>query len=155
MNLRAPRSRTAAITPSINVTPLVDVVLVLLIIFMVMTPKLDQDILVTLPSVFNADHDAVGAAPLTISAATVGEYFYEGRAYDLDGVIAMLETAHAADPNRRVVLRADAGLQYGSVRVLQRRLQEIGFPGLSFLVGERHRWEDETTNPDSAAVAPQ
>ena len=41
------------VTPQMNVTPLVDVVLVLLIIFMVVAPRLDQDIAVELPGIFN------------------------------------------------------------------------------------------------------
>lgn len=138
----------AAPKPSINITPLVDVVLVLLIIFMVVAPKLDQDVSVTLPGVFNADPEAVVTAPLKVSIPTPDAYYYDGRVYDLDGLIAMLETAHATDPTRRLVLRADAGLPYGKVRELQRRVQEVGFPGLSFLVNERHRWEGAEVNAE-------
>ena len=49
------RSPDSGVRPTINVTPLVDVVLVLLIIFMVVIPQLDQDVQVDLPSIFNAD----------------------------------------------------------------------------------------------------
>jgi len=143
--------RIAPPAPSINVTPLVDVVLVLLIIFMVVAPRLDQDVAITLPGVFNADPDAGVTAWFKISMPQSDVYRYEGQDYDLDGLIVVLEAAHAADPTRRLVLGADARLPYGKVRELQKRVQEVGFPGLSFLVNERHRW-DGGEPPASDAV---
>jgi biopolymer transport protein ExbD len=131
--------------PSINVTPLVDVVLVLLIIFMVVAPKLDQDVAVTLPGVFNADAEAGMTAPLKVSMPVADRYYYEGLVYDLDGLVELLEAVHAADPTRRLVLRADAGIPYGEVRKLQQRAQAIGFTGLSFLVNVRHRLDEGAT----------
>src|SRR5262245_7862263 len=123
-----------------NVTPLVDVVLVLLIIFMVVAPRLDQDVQVELPGIFNPDPEVeTSADPLKVSVAKVGEYYIDERKYDLDGAIEQLSAAHAADPLRRLVLRGDARLRYGDVRELFARSQQVGFPGIALMVGERRR----------------
>ena len=123
-----------------NVTPLVDVVLVLLIIFMVVAPRLDQDVPVNLPGIFNPDPEVeVNAEPLKVTVAKVGEYYIEDSKHDLDSAMTFLSDAHAVDPLRRLVLRADAGLTYGDVRELFARAQQVGFPGIALMVGERHR----------------
>jgi len=134
--------RPADVQPDMNVTPLVDVVLVLLIIFMVVAPRLEHDVQVNLPGVFNADPDVEAAAdPLKITIAPTGEYYVDDRRYDLDGAIQLLSDAHAADPLRRLVLRGDEGLGYGQVRALFARAQQVGFPGIALMVGEKHRHE--------------
>jgi biopolymer transport protein ExbD len=43
-----------------------------------------------------------------------------------------------AEPERRLVLRGDQRLKYADVRTVMARIQRIGFPGLNFMVGERH-----------------
>jgi biopolymer transport protein ExbD len=132
-----------------NVTPLVDVVLVLLIIFMVVAPRLDQDVQVELPGIFNPDPEVeVSAEPLKVTVAKSGEYYIDDQKYDLDGAVGFLESEHAADPFRRLLLRADSGLTYGQVRDIFARSQKVGFPGIGLMVGERHR----TAEADDAAL---
>jgi biopolymer transport protein TolR len=134
------RSPTAGVQPDINVTPLVDVVLVLLIIFMVVAPQMDQDVQVELPGIYNPDPETKAQVdPLKLSVAKKGEYFINEQQYDLDTAIDMLSAEHAADPYRRLVLRADAGLTYGDVRDILARAQKVGFPGMALMVGERHK----------------
>ena len=127
------------VTPTINVTPLVDVVLVLLIIFMVVAPQLDQDIALELPQIFNADPDVKTAEPFKVSIPKAGEYYLGDQAYDLDRLVEHLSAEHAVDPLRRLVIRADAGLKYKDVREFQNRVQQAGFPGMSFMVNQKHR----------------
>ncbi len=123
-----------------NVTPLVDVVLVLLIIFMVVAPRLEQDVPVNLPGIFNPDPEVESSVdPLRVTVATPGEYHYNEQRYDLDGVIEELGAAHAAEPARRLVLRGDEKLLYGQVRELLHRAQKVGFPGVALMVGEKHK----------------
>jgi biopolymer transport protein TolR len=148
------RSPAAAVRPEINVTPLVDVVLVLLIIFMVVAPRMDQDVPVELPGILNPDPEVKAALdPLKVSVAKAGEYYIGERRYDLDGAIDALAAEHAVEPLRRLVLRADARLTYGDVRALLARAQAIGFPGLSFMVGERQRGREEERRDTRAASA--
>ena len=130
-------TRAGDVQPDMNVTPLVDVVLVLLIIFMVVAPRLDQDVPIDLPGMHNPDPDTKSFDPVKITIATKGEYYYEETPLDLDGLTQQLTALHTADPTRRLLLRADAKVGYGAVRELLARCQEIGFPGMSLLVGER------------------
>jgi biopolymer transport protein ExbD len=126
------RSPDSGVRPTINVTPLVDVVLVLLIIFMVVIPQLDQDVQINLPSIFNPDPETRNGEPFKIHVKQKGEYHFHNQVYDLDGLIDQLEAEHAANPTRRLVVRADATMRYGDTRELQNRLREIGFPGMAF-----------------------
>ena len=125
------RIRASAVQPDMNVTPLVDVVLVLLIIFMVVAPQLQRDIQVNLPGIFNPDPDVeanVEAIKVTLNAP--GQFHVDDDQYDLDGVIQFLSDQHQQDPLRRLVLRADSGLKYGQIREFMARSQQIGFPGV-------------------------
>jgi biopolymer transport protein ExbD/biopolymer transport protein TolR len=144
------RARLAAVRPDINVTPLVDVVLVLLIIFMVVTPALQQDVPLDLPGVFHPDPEAENAVdPIKVSMPRAGEYHLDGARYDLDGLVARLIDAHMSEPERRLVLRGDQKLRYSDVRTIMARLQRIGFPGLNFMVGERHGGNAPAADPSA------
>jgi biopolymer transport protein TolR len=164
------RSRVhAGVQPDMNVTPLVDVVLVLLIIFMVVAPQLQRDVPVNLPGIFNPDPDVeanVDAIKVTVN--TPGQFHVDSDEYDLDGVVQFLSDQHQQDPYRRLVLRADAHLKYGQIREFMARTQQIGFPGLNFMVGEKAkdgaratadyagRHEADTgENPAAAGTAPE
>ncbi|MBX3028493.1 biopolymer transporter ExbD [bacterium] len=135
------RSPDSGVRPTINVTPLVDVVLVLLIIFMVVIPQLDQDVQIDLPSIFNPDPETQNGEPFKVHVKQKGEYHFHNQAYDLDGLIDVLEAEHAANPTRRLVVRADATMRYGDTRELQNRLREIGFQGMAFGVNVIDRRE--------------
>lgn len=144
------RRKAGEIAPEMNVTPLVDVVLVLLIIFMVVAPRLNQDVQVELPGIFNPDPDVKSMDPIKVTVAKKGEYWINEQQYDLDGAMQVLATEHDADPQRRIVLRADQQLKYGDVREIFARAQDVGFPGLSFMVGEKHR--DGAPSPAAPAA---
>jgi len=134
-----------------NVTPLVDVVLVLLIIFMVVAPRMDQDVQVDLPGIFNPDPEMeTSVDPLKVTVARSGEYYINDQKYDLDDAIELLSSEHATEPLRRLVLRADAKLTYGQVREIFSRAQKVGFPGIALMVGER---AGHKTAPPAPAVA--
>jgi biopolymer transport protein TolR len=145
------RVSSKGVMPDINVTPLVDVVLVLLIIFMVVAPQMDQDVPVDLPGIFNPDPEVETAMdPVKLSVAKAGEYFIDEQQYDLEGAITALAAEHANEPMRRLVLRADAKLGYKDVREILARSQQVGFPGMSLMVGERHRAAAATAEAESA-----
>jgi biopolymer transport protein TolR len=152
---RRPRARLDPVRPEINVTPLVDVVLVLLIIFMVVTPALQQDVPLDLPGIFHPDPESENAVdPIKVSMPRAGEYHLDGERYDLDGLVGRLIDAHMSEPDRRLVLRGDQKLKYADVREVMSRIQRIGFPGLNFMVGERHGGGNEQaadTEPPAAA----
>jgi biopolymer transport protein TolR len=124
-------------TPVMNVTPLVDVVLVLLIIFMVVIPAMEKSAHVDLPSIFNVDPEAKSKTdPFTLSLTADGNMFFEQEQLDQTKFLATLKEANDRDPSRRLVLRADTVAKYGQVRELFAACQEVGFPGVSLRVNE-------------------
>jgi biopolymer transport protein TolR len=122
--------------PVMNVTPLVDVVLVLLIIFMVVVPMMEKAH-IELPGIFNADEDPKGKVdPFTLSLTTDGKMFFESEELDQDSFRDRLTQSLEREPTRRLILRADRNAAYGKVRTLFSICQEIGFPGISLRVNE-------------------
>ena len=65
-----------------------------------------------------------------------------------------LTTVRATDPYRRLVLRADSRLTYRDVREIFGRVQELGFPGVGLMVGERHKPGAEPT-PAQPPASPE
>lgn len=132
-----PRKKGAR--PEINVTPLVDVVLVLLIIFMVVTPQLEAGEAVEVPQIHNADEKPKsGVDPVTVTATASGKLFWDK---DLlagpDALRARLVAEYAKSPNRRIMLKGDRSKLFGSMRELFQLCQDAGFSGVSLVVGER------------------
>jgi len=123
--------------PVMNVTPLVDVVLVLLIIFMVIIPMMEKSAKVELPSIFNVDPDAKGKTdPFTLSLTAAGDVFLEQEPLQPSDSARKLREANDREPSRRLVLRADRAARYADVRAMFKVCQEVGFPGVSLRVNE-------------------
>jgi biopolymer transport protein ExbD len=121
-----------------NVTPLVDVVLVLLIIFMVIVPMMEKSARVELPSIFNVDPEAKAKTdPFTLSLTPDGAMYFERDRLEESTFLATLRDANRREPSRRLILRADRAARYASVRKLFKACQEVGFPGVSLRVNER------------------
>jgi biopolymer transport protein TolR len=132
-----PLGKSTVRPPVMNVTPLVDVVLVLLIIFMVVIPMMEKSAKVDLPSIFNVDEEAKGKTdPFTLSLTRDGSLFFEQEAVSPEQFAARLQQANQNEPSRRLVLRADREARYGDVRKLFKDCQKIGFPGVSLRVNE-------------------
>lgn len=126
--------------PEINVTPLVDVVLVLLIIFMVVTPQMEAGAPVDLPPFGSPDPKTKAKLePITVSLTSRGTLYFEKQSVSREALRDRLRSVRAADPRRRVVVRADKAVRYGEVRSLFKECQELGFPGVSMQVGEIRR----------------
>lgn len=98
----------------INVTPLVDVVLVLLIIFMVVTPLLKQDVPVDLP-VAATGQAAEGAEQVTLSVDADGRVFVNGREIPAAEVVARLTPIYAGRVDKTIFLEADRSLAHGRI----------------------------------------
>jgi biopolymer transport protein ExbD len=124
--------------PDINVTPLVDVVLVLLIIFMVVAPQLEAGAPVEVPSVENPDAAAEGQmSPIVVSVTSRGAVFVEREAVAPDALRDRLQEVRDVDPDRAVLLKGDRGARFDDVRPVLEVVQDLGFPGASLQVGER------------------
>jgi biopolymer transport protein ExbD len=132
--------------PAMNVTPLVDIVLVLLIIFMVVLPSMEQNAAVELPNIFHVDEEPEGRIdPATISITADRRLFLEQDELPRAELEARLRDLHETEPLRRLILRGDASLHYEDVRGLFATCQEIGFPGISLRVGQRG--DDDARGP--------
>lgn len=125
-------------TPEINVTPLVDVVLVLLIIFMIVTPQLENDVQVDLPAIFNVDPDVQkNVDPLEIAVSRDGAWWVDKQPVERESLEAMLREMRTAEPTRRVNIKADRELGFGKARDVFEVVRASGYPGAALLVGER------------------
>ncbi|MFL6245782.1 MAG: ExbD/TolR family protein [Thermoanaerobaculia bacterium] len=127
----------ASVRSEINITPLVDVVLVLLIIFMVVAPQMEAGASVVLPSLANPDKGNGTLEPITVTLTKDGRLFFEKEELIEAVLLERLKKMHEEKPTSRVVLKADTGLAYGKVRAMFKRCQELGFPGASLQVIDR------------------
>ncbi|RMF18003.1 MAG: biopolymer transporter ExbD [Candidatus Dadabacteria bacterium] len=130
-------SRRPEIRPSINVTPLVDVVLVLLIIFMVVTPQLENDVELDLPAIFNVDPDAKKQAdPLEISVDREGRVHVDGNVLEAEPLAGYLSRVRADNPRKKLAIRADRKQRFSDVRQVFQIVREAGFPSAVLIVSE-------------------
>lgn len=98
----------------INVTPFIDVMLVLLIVFMVAAPLSTVDVQVNLPASAAAP-DARPDAPLWLTVTAEGAVFLADSPVDLAGLLAALDAQTGATRDTPVFLRADQALDYGAL----------------------------------------
>lgn len=117
----------------INVTPLVDVCLVLLIIFMVVTPMLQSGVDVQLPQGPHAEKKPGKEGDLIISIKQDGTVFI-GQDWIPDrSLVQTLTAEHQKNPSRNVMLKADKRISYGKVRMVMKAANEANFVGISIL----------------------
>jgi biopolymer transport protein ExbD len=122
-----------AIRSEINVTPLVDVCLVLLIIFMVVTPMIGGGVQVALPATVSPDKIPETARQLTLAVSADGSMFVAEAWVSADALAPTLAELHRASPDRSVVIKADRALKYGQVRRVMQVVNEAGFAGVSLV----------------------
>ena len=110
----------------INVTPFVDVMLVLLIVFMVSAPLLTVGVPIELPktsaSALESDKE-----PLTVSVNAQGQVFLQDTEIPIDELVAKLTAIAEQGTQERVFVRADRGVGYGEVMRVMGRLNKAGF----------------------------
>jgi biopolymer transport protein TolR len=111
----------------INVTPLVDVCLVLLIIFMVVTPLLQKGVNVTVPSTVNPEKMPDNEKQLEVSIRSDGNVFVGQNWITNDELESSLKEFYTNNPERQVVVKGDKRLKYKDVRKVMRLLNEAGF----------------------------
>ncbi len=116
----------------INVTPMVDVMLVLLVIFMITAPLLTAGVPVDLPKT-NASQLKGDDQPITISVNVQGKVFLQETEVQVDELAARLRAITAAKPDNRIFVRGDAGVNYGRVMEVMGQLSAAGFPHVALL----------------------
>ena len=111
----------------INVTPLVDVCLVLLIIFMVVTPMLQKGVAITLPAADAAEKKPDGDHTLTLSINKKKEIFIEREQVPKENLLAAMREIHDRSSEKTIYLKADKFLKYGDVKEVMVICNEAGF----------------------------
>jgi TolR protein len=123
----------------INVTPLVDVCLVLLIIFMVVTPMLQKGVDVTLPETHNPDKMPEGSKQMNVSIKADGSIFVNSNWVPKDNVKASLTQMHTETPDKKIVIKADKRLKYREVRRVMEMINDAGFSRVGVITEKRSK----------------
>jgi biopolymer transport protein TolR len=123
------RHRRNPVMSEINVTPMVDVMLVLLIIFMVSAPLLTVGVPIDLPQTQAASLDQPDKEPLAISIDTSGKVFLQNSEVKLDELVPKLKaiTEARGGNGERIYVRGDRAVDYGTVMKVMGRLSAAGF----------------------------
>lgn len=132
---RGRRRRRHAPMSEINVTPMVDVMLVLLIIFMVAAPLLTVGVPIDLPET-QAKALEGDKEPITISVNAAGEIFIQDTPIALEEVVPKLEAIAANGYEERIYVRGDQDADYGIVMKLMGRINAAGFKRLGLVTLE-------------------
>ena len=128
---------------SINVTPFVDICLVLLIIFMVVTPMLQEGITVNLPYAKNTNKTEDDEAhAIVVAVPNEKRIFVQKKEIPRDQYMAEMTEIHDRMPDKAVLIKADRGMKYGDVRKVMIETNEAGFTEVS-LVTEKLPGSDE------------
>ena len=122
------RRRRRMVMSEINVTPMVDVMLVLLIIFMVSAPLLTVGVPIDLPQTKAKSLDQ-DKEPLTVSVNTKGEIYLQNSEIKIDELVAKLQAVTQArgGSDERIYVRGDKKVDYGTVMRVMGRLSAAGF----------------------------
>ena len=128
-------TRATSLNSDINITPLVDVCLVLLIIFMVVLPTLFNGVPVQLPETSKTDNLAEPIFPITIKAD--GTVYLDHLIIRRDEVPAALRQLHATAAARPVAVRADKRVTYGEVAQVLAAVREAGWRDVALVSVER------------------
>lgn len=116
----------------INVTPLVDVMLVLLIIFMVTAPLMTSGVDVDLPKTdakpLNSD-----SQPLTVTINAEGHIYLQDSQVEVADLVAKLQAVSQNNPERRIFVRGDRAVSYGLVMQVMGTITQGGFSKVALL----------------------
>jgi biopolymer transport protein ExbD/biopolymer transport protein TolR len=123
--------------PDINITPLVDVCLVLLIIFMVIAPALNEGAMLELPKAVTADQKAKEANPIELAVGVDGAVVLEKQKIDPAALKAKIGEIHAQDPKRSLMIKMDHLAPYKKVRDMFALVADIGFRGILLKVSDK------------------
>ncbi len=131
--------KAGAVKAEINVTPLVDVVLVLLIIFMVVTPMLQKGQAVKLPLTLNPDKQAEDKSQIMVVVSVNKEYWIEKIKMTEAQFTSGIKEAFERNLNASVVIKADGRLTYGDVKKTMMKIRDAGFNNVGLVTEKRQK----------------
>jgi biopolymer transport protein TolR len=137
----------------INVTPLVDVMLVLLIIFMVTAPLMTSGVPVDLPKTtaqpINSDSE-----PLTVSIDAQGQIFLQDQKVELPELVSKLQAIAQNNADRRIFVRGDKDLAYGRIMEVMGTITQGGFTKVALLAEAPSATPAGSAAPAAGSSAP-
>jgi biopolymer transport protein TolR len=135
----AKRNEGAKVNSNINVTPMVDVMLVLLIIFMVITPMLQKGVSVDLAKVNSPEAmpDADKEDALLVAVMKDGKVFFGNDQIPPDQLTSKIKDRIANRVDKRVYIRADARAKFGSVVEVVDNVRSAGVDQLGLLTDQK------------------
>jgi biopolymer transport protein TolR len=135
----AKRNEGAKVSSEINVTPMVDVMLVLLIIFMVVTPMLQKGISVDMPKVNNPEQmpDADKEDALLVSVMRNGDVFFGTEKISPDNLTTKVKDRLANRVDKRVYVKADSRTHFGNFVQVVYAVRAAGVDDLGLLTDQR------------------
>jgi biopolymer transport protein ExbD/biopolymer transport protein TolR len=145
---RLERSRAAAPMSEINMTPLIDVMLVLLVIFMITAPLMASSLKLDLPKAQGAT-SSESPALLSLSVDPKGQFYLADEALADETLLARARQSAQENPATEVQLRADAAVPYGRVAQLIGLLQAAGLSRIGFVTAP-----GEAASPAATPTAP-
>jgi biopolymer transport protein TolR len=129
------RRKNRALMSDINVTPFVDVMLVLLIIFMVTAPLLTVGVQVDLPET-KAGAVSGQDEPLAVSVDAGGQIYIQDTAVDLDTLVPRLHAITGSNPDIRIFVRGDKAINYGRVMAVMGQINAAGYRRVALIAQE-------------------
>jgi biopolymer transport protein ExbD len=119
----------------INVTPLVDVMLVLLIIFMITAPLMTHKVVVKLPQATLSTKPVLKTPPVTLAIKSTGERFWNDEPVTVAKLDQYTSILITKDPQPQVNIRADADTKYGIINDAVQTLRKAGVRKVGFVSG--------------------
>ena len=146
----AKRDEGSKVSSEINVTPMVDVMLVLLIIFMVVTPMLQKGISVDMAKVNNPEQmpDADKEDALLVSITRDNKVYFGSEQISIDGLTNKVKDRLANKADKRVYVKADMRTRFGGVVQVVDAVRAAGVDDLGLLTDQK-----KTTTPPPAPPA--
>jgi biopolymer transport protein TolR len=136
---RGKRGRRSAIS-EINMTPLVDVMLVLLIVFMVTAPLLTSGVPIDLPQTNAPEMKVEGSKPLTISVTPEGKVYLGEDEISLETLLDSVGAAAGeAGTQQRLYIRGDATADYGLIMEVMGDLSRAGYARIGLITQQREQ----------------
>lgn len=141
--MEMPRGSKSNVTSDINVTPFVDICLVLLIIFMVVTPMLQEGVQVNLPFARNTaktpdDEDVA----IVVALKNNRVVYIQKKPIARDQYLAEMAEIYDRMPEKKILIKADKAMTYGDVRSVMIETNEAGFSEVSLVTEKLPGSED-------------
>jgi biopolymer transport protein TolR len=129
-NNRSTRRRNSAMS-DINITPMVDVMLVLLIIFMVAAPMMSTGINIELPKA-STNQIKLDSKPISVSLNQQNELFVNNDRVMLENLGSQIDRL-ATDKSSQILLRSDSGVSYGDAMRVMAAISRAGYANIGLL----------------------